>query len=54
MRVENLLRVPEFVRYLAGQDYSNPVVVRTTTGEDGFLSLQVAPYGDGQLLLLGA
>jgi two-component system phosphate regulon sensor histidine kinase PhoR len=27
-------------------------VVRTTTGEDGFLSLQVAPYGEGQLLLL--
>jgi two-component system phosphate regulon sensor histidine kinase PhoR len=52
MRVENLLRAPEFVRYLAGQDYSNPVVVRTTTDEDGFLSLQVAPYGDGQLLLL--
>jgi two-component system, OmpR family, phosphate regulon sensor histidine kinase PhoR len=52
MRVENLLRAPEFVRYLAGQDFSNPVVVRTTTGEDGFLSLQVAPYGDGQLLLL--
>jgi two-component system, OmpR family, phosphate regulon sensor histidine kinase PhoR len=52
MRVENLLRAPEFVRYVAGQDYSNPVIVRTTTGEDGFLSLQVAPYGDGQLLLL--
>ncbi len=52
MRVENLLRAPEFVRYLAAQNYANPVVVRTTTGEDGFLSLQVAPYGDGQLLLL--
>ena len=52
MRIENLLRAPEFVRYLAGADYANPVVVRTTTGEDGFLSLQVAPYGDGQLLLL--
>ncbi|MBV9696200.1 MAG: phosphate regulon sensor histidine kinase PhoR [Gammaproteobacteria bacterium] len=52
MRVEHLLRAPEFVRYLAGQDYSNPVVVRTTSGEDGFLSLQVAPYGEGQLLLL--
>lgn len=52
MRIENLLRAPEFVRYLAGADYGNPVVVRTTTGEDGFLSLQVAPYGDGQLLLL--
>jgi two-component system phosphate regulon sensor histidine kinase PhoR len=52
MRIENLLRAPEFVRYLAGAEYANPVVVRTTTGEDGFLSLQVAPYGDGQLLLL--
>jgi two-component system phosphate regulon sensor histidine kinase PhoR len=52
MRIENLLRAPEFVRYLAGGDFANPVVVRTSTGEDGFLSLQVAPYGDGQLLLL--
>src|SRR5580658_1924003 len=52
MRIENLLRAPEFVRYLAAGDFANPVVVRTSTGEDGFLSLQVAPYGDGQLLLL--
>ena len=52
MRIENLLRTPEFVRYLAAADYTNPVVVRAATGEDGFLSLQVAPYGDGQLLLL--
>jgi len=52
MRIENLLREPEFVRYLAGQDYSNPVVIRPTTGEDCYLSMQVAPYGDGQLLLL--
>jgi two-component system, OmpR family, phosphate regulon sensor histidine kinase PhoR len=52
MRIENLLRAPEFVRYLAAADFANPVVVCTTTGEDGFLSLQVAPYGDGQLLLL--
>src|SRR5215469_16924854 len=52
MRIENLLREPEFVRYLAGGDYSNPVVIRQTTGEVCYLSLQVAPYGDGQLLLL--
>jgi len=52
MRIENLLRAPEFVRYLAAGNFTNPVAVRTTTGEDGFLSLQVAPYGDGQLLLL--
>jgi two-component system phosphate regulon sensor histidine kinase PhoR len=52
MRIENLLREPEFVRYLARKDYSNPVVIRPTTGEDTYLSLQVAPYGDGQLLML--
>jgi two-component system, OmpR family, phosphate regulon sensor histidine kinase PhoR len=52
MRIENLLREPQFVRYLAGKDYSNPVVIRPTTGEDCYLSMQVAPYGDGQLLLL--
>ena len=52
MRIEHLLREPEFVRYLAGRDYSNPVIIRPTTGEDCYLSLQVAPYGDGQLLLL--
>jgi two-component system phosphate regulon sensor histidine kinase PhoR len=52
MRIEHLLREPEFVRYLAAQDYSNPVVIRQTTGEDSYLSMQVAPYGDGQLLLL--
>jgi two-component system, OmpR family, phosphate regulon sensor histidine kinase PhoR len=54
MRIENLLREPEFVRYLAKQDFSNPVVVRQSTGEDCYLSLQVAPYGDGQLLLLAS
>jgi len=52
MRIEHLLREPEFLRYLARQDYSNPVVIRPTMGEDSYLSLQVAPYGDGQLLLL--
>jgi two-component system, OmpR family, phosphate regulon sensor histidine kinase PhoR len=52
MRVEHLLREPEFVRYLAHGEYANPVVIRPTTGEDCYLSMQVAPYGDGQLLLL--
>ncbi len=52
LRIENLLREPEFAQYLAVQDYSNPVVIRPTTGEDCYLSLQVVPYGDGQQLLL--
>src|ERR1700730_433224 len=52
LRIENLLREPEFAQYLAVQDYSNPVVIRKTTGEDSYLSLQMVPYGDGQQLLL--
>ena len=52
LRIDNLLRAPEFLRYLARADYSNPVVIRPTMGEDTYLSLQVVPYGDGQLLLL--
>jgi len=54
LRIDNLLREPEFLRYLGRQDYSNPVVIRPTMGEDTYLSLQVAPYGDGQLLLLAS
>jgi len=54
LRIDNLLREPDFLRYLARQDYSNPVVIRPTMGEDTYLSLQVAPYGDGQLLLLAS
>src|SRR5262249_37619202 len=52
MRIEHLLREPEFVRYLARAEFSNPVVIRQAGAEDCYLSLQVAPYGDGQLLLL--
>ncbi len=52
LRIENLLREPEFKRYLEGRDYSNPVVIRPTTAEDSYLSLQVVPYGDGQQLML--
>jgi two-component system phosphate regulon sensor histidine kinase PhoR len=52
MRIEHLMREPEFVRYLEGGDFSNRVIIRTTTAEECYLSMQVAPYGDGQLLLL--
>jgi two-component system, OmpR family, phosphate regulon sensor histidine kinase PhoR len=52
MRIEHLMREPEFVRYLEGGDFSNRVIIRTTTAEEWYLSMQVAPYGDGQLLLL--
>src|SRR6202451_2705075 len=52
LRIENLVRSPEFVRYLRNGDYSGPVIVRSSIGGDRYLSLQIVPYGAGQLLTL--
>ena len=52
LRIDNLLRDPEFARYLDGDDYSNAVVIRQTKAEASYLSLHVVPYGEGQQLLL--
>jgi two-component system, OmpR family, phosphate regulon sensor histidine kinase PhoR len=52
LRIDNLVRQPEFARYLAGAQYANPVIIRIGAGEPVFLSLQFVPYGEGQLLLL--
>jgi two-component system phosphate regulon sensor histidine kinase PhoR len=50
LRIDNLVRQPQFVRYLNNQQFANPVTVQFGDGQ--FLSLQLVPYGEGQLLLL--
>jgi two-component system phosphate regulon sensor histidine kinase PhoR len=52
LRIDNLLRQPEFARYLHDGQYGNPIVIRPRADEGRYLALQVVPYGDGQLLLL--
>ena len=52
LRIENLVRQPEFVRYLRGGQYAMPVIVRSAVGAEQYLSLQIVPYGAGQLLVL--
>ena len=52
LRVENLVRQPEFARYLAGTEYGAPTVIRASGTTDHYLSCHVLPYGDGQRLLL--
>jgi two-component system, OmpR family, phosphate regulon sensor histidine kinase PhoR len=52
LRIDNLLRQPEFARYLQMGDFAQPLVLQKHAAADFFLSLQLAPYGDGQLLLL--
>ena len=54
VRIENLLRDPAFGHYLHKGDYANPVVVRRSSPQDSYLSVQLVAYGDGQQLLLVA
>jgi two-component system phosphate regulon sensor histidine kinase PhoR len=51
-RIENLVRHPDFVRYLRSGQYAAPVVIRPAATVEQYLALQVVPYGAGQLLLL--
>ena len=51
-RVENLVRHPDFIRYLRGGQYAAPVVIRPAATVEQYLALQLVPYGNGQLLLL--
>ena len=52
LRIENLVRAPEFVRYLRGGQYAVPVILRSAVGAEQYLSVQIVPYGAGQLLAL--
>jgi two-component system, OmpR family, phosphate regulon sensor histidine kinase PhoR len=52
LRIDNLVRQPEFLRYLNSGQFTNPVILRGGKGDHLYLSLQVVPYGEGQLLML--
>jgi two-component system phosphate regulon sensor histidine kinase PhoR len=52
LRIDNLIRSPEFVLYLHGDDFSLPLVIRPPVQLDLYLALQLVPYGVGQSLLL--
>ena len=52
LRIDNLIRSPEFVRYLHGDDFALPLIIRPPVQLDLYLALQVVPYGGGQSLLL--
>src|ERR1700683_972453 len=45
LRIDNLVRQPEFSRYLEQGRYEVPLVICPKVAVDGHLSLQVIPYG---------
>ena len=53
LRIDSLVRRPEFVSYLRGGDYRSPVVVPGGgASSEQYLHFQIVPYGAGQLLLM--
>src|SRR5271154_6642376 len=52
LRIDNLIRSPEFVLYLHGDEFAMPLVIRPPVQLDLYLALQLVPYGGGQSLLL--
>ena len=52
LRIDNLVRHPDFVQYLHGGQYSMPVIVRVDTPTERHLAFQVISYGEAQRLLM--
>jgi two-component system phosphate regulon sensor histidine kinase PhoR len=48
----NLLRQPEFVRFLDADTFAEPLVMRPTRAPGQTVALQVIPFGDDQKLLI--
>ncbi len=52
IRITNLIRAPEFARYLRNGEQDAPIVIPPSVGTDVYLSFQVVPYGEDQKLVL--
>jgi two-component system phosphate regulon sensor histidine kinase PhoR len=51
-RIPNLVRFPDFIRYLNSGDYSDSVIVPSPVNQHIMLSVRIVPYGVGLRLLL--
>lgn len=52
LRIDNLVRNPDFVQYLRGGQYSMPVIVRIDTPTERHIAFQLISYGEDQRLLM--
>jgi two-component system phosphate regulon sensor histidine kinase PhoR len=52
LRIDNLVRHPDFVQYLHSGQYSLPIIVRIDTHVERYVAFQLISYGEGQRLLM--
>jgi two-component system phosphate regulon sensor histidine kinase PhoR len=45
LRIDNLIRAPEFVKYLHGDRFAGPMTIRPPLQLESYLSVQAVPYG---------
>ncbi|MGB9430200.1 MAG: phosphate regulon sensor histidine kinase PhoR [Gammaproteobacteria bacterium] len=51
-RLPNLVRHPDFIHYLNGRDYAEPVSLVSPFSRGQYLTLSIVPYGEDQRLVL--
>ena len=52
LRIDNLVRHPDFVQYLRGGQYSLPIIVRIDGHTERHVAFQLISYGEDQRLLM--
>jgi len=52
LRIDNLVRHPDFVQYLRSGQYSLPVIVRIDMHAERYVAFQLISYGEDQRLLM--
>ncbi|OBS08605.1 phosphate regulon sensor histidine kinase PhoR [Acidihalobacter prosperus] len=50
-RLTNLIRHPDFIHYLAGRDYREPLEITSPVRDDIRLSVRIVPFGNHERLL---
>ncbi|WP_194436352.1 phosphate regulon sensor histidine kinase PhoR [Vibrio fluminensis] len=50
--ISNLIRTPDFIKYLNKQDYSEPLEMRSPLNVERMLELRIVPYTEGEHLMV--
>ena len=50
--ISNLLRAPDFIKYLTNGDFTDPLEIRSPLNVDRSLELRIVPYTEGEHLLV--
>ncbi|GAD90440.1 phosphate regulon two-component histidine kinase PhoR [Vibrio halioticoli NBRC 102217] len=50
--ITNLLRTPDFIKYLNRNDFSEPLEIRSPLNVERILELRIVPYTDGEHLMV--